>query len=203
MVGLLWGEWHESRAPLGATCALDLKAAVCFDLKELRPTVPFSAGGGPGGLGFPAWRLCLFPVCVLTRGRGCGLGSPELWFMTSERGRVASTNRPRRGKGGPCTLISEKQSLFPIITAYPFLAPTAINPDTTEHILSNTFPLKSLQAITFNPFPPLSVHSSDPYNAFRHQILGIILKKKTCPVQINPPGDQAVCTEGRPAGERQ
>ena len=85
---------------------------------------------------------------------------------------------PGRGKGGPCTLISEKRSLFPIITAYPFLAPTAINPDTTEHILSNTFPLKSLQAIIFNPFPPLSVHSSEPYDAFRHQILGIILKKK-------------------------
>ena len=98
MVGLLWGERHESQAPLGATCALDLKAAVCFDLKELRPTVPFSAVGGPGGLGFPAWRLRLFPVCVLTRGRGCGLGSPELWFTISERGRVASSNSARKGE---------------------------------------------------------------------------------------------------------
>ena len=125
---------------------------------------------------------------------GSGPQSGAMWLLLTV---------PRGQKGRPCTLISEKQSLFTVITAYPFLSRLAVSPDTVVQVLSNTFPLKSLQAIMFNPFPPLSVHSSDPYDAFRHQILCIILKKKICPVQINPPGDQAVCAEGRPAGKRQ
>ena len=147
-------------------------------------------------------KILSFP-CVVTRGRGCGLGSPEPWFRSAERGHVASTNGAKRAERSTLHPHLREAELFTVITAYPFLSRLAVSPDTVVHVLSNTFPLKSLQAIMFNPFPPLSVHSSDPYDAFRHQILCIILKKKICPVQINPPGDQAVCAEGRPAGKRQ
>lgn len=169
----------------------------------MRPTVPPPAENGTGGSHALSLKTLVFSRCG-HRGAGMWFGEPRALVQVCRAGPCGFYEQCQEGgmKGQPCTLISEQQSLFTVITACPFLSRMAINQDTTVHILSDTFPLKSLQASMFNPFPPLSVHSSDPYDAFRHQILCIILKKKICPVQINPPGDRAVCAEGRPAGKR-
>lgn len=81
-------------------------------------------------------------------------GEPRALVCDSEQDCVASTNRAKKGESGPCSLISEKQSLFTIITAHPFLSPTAVNPDTTVHILSNTFPLKACKLLSLILFLP-------------------------------------------------
>lgn len=138
-------ERHESRA--------DLKAAVCFDLKELETHSPVLSWRQDRGSQVPSLKTLCVP-CVLTWGQGCGLGSPELWFATQSRTVWLLLTVPRRGKGGPCSLISEKQSLFTVITAYPFLSPTAVNPDTTVHMLSNTFPLKACKLLSLILFLP-------------------------------------------------
>lgn len=77
-------ERHESRAPLGANRALDLKAAVCFDLKELETHSPVLNWRRDRGSQVPSLKILCVP-CVLTWGQGCGLGSPELWFATQSR----------------------------------------------------------------------------------------------------------------------